>query len=815
MPINTLEKKTYNTDHLPGLQGLTESEVRVLRASGQGNVAPLRTSRSSIQIVRENVFTSVNMILFVLGIGLICLGQTSDAIVSVSVVFFNVLVGVVQEIRAKRTLDRIALLNRPRAIVIREGQERLVDPDEIVRHDLLAIRAGDQVLVDGPIVDDGRLEVDESLLTGEADPVSKRTGDMLYSGSFCLSGSAYYQAEKVGTQSVANQLTVSARAFRRVYTPLQRQINVIIQVMLLVAIFFEILLVISSQMNHVPLVKSVEMAVVIIGIVPKGLLLATSVAYALGALRIVSKGALVQQANAVESLSNVDVLCMDKTGTLTANAMVLDAMHPFDMEASDVWRMLGNYVASTSVSNATSTAIGAACDKNTPRNLHVCEEVPFSSSRKWSALSIDDATQRGVYVMGAPEILQPYLRNDTELEALIEEGATRGLRMVLFACYPDIVPLHDADGEPCLPGGLIALGLVSLRDTLRPEVRKTLSGFVEAGIQLKIISGDHPETVAALAKQAGLEIGIKVVSGEELAGIDDAELAQVAEEVTIFGRITPEQKARLVQALRGHNHYVAMIGDGVNDVLSLKQANLGIAMYSGSSAARGVADIVLLNDSFAALPHIFQEGQRIRNGMRNILQLFLIRVMYMTLLLVATMVLGGFPFVPKQNAILTFLTEGIPTLALAAWARPGVLQRGFTGSLLHFVLPAALTLGLAGLGVYLVELVAPAQLIVAQSALTTFAILCGVLLVSFVAPPARVRLDRSVVRGDWRPTLLALGLLAGYGVVLAIPALRALFDLVPLGMYDYVLIGSVAIAWGLSLYCLCRAHLLERFLQID
>ncbi len=815
MPTYTLEKKMYKTDHLPGLQGLTESEVKELHASGQGNVAPLRTSRSSIQIVRENVFTSVNMILFVLGIALIWLGQTSDAIVSVSVVFFNILVGVVQEIRAKRTLDRIALLNRPSAIVIREGRGQLVDPDEIVRHDLLAIRSGDQVLVDGPIVGDGRLEVDESLLTGEADPVSKRAGDMLYSRSFCLTGRAYYQADKVGAQSVANQLTASARAFRRVYTPLQQQINVIIQVMLLVAIFFEILLVISSQINHAPLVKSVEMAVVILGIVPKGLLLAASVAYALGALRIVSKGTLVQQANAVESLSNVDVLCMDKTGTLTANAMVLDALHPFDMEASDVWCMLGNYVASVSVSNATSTAIGAACDKNTLSNLHVCEEMPFSSSRKWSALSIDDATQRGVYVLGAPEILQPYLRNGTELEALIAEGAARGLRMVLFAYYPDIVPLYDADGEPCLPGGLIALGLVSLRDTLRPEAQKTLSSFVEAGIELKMISGDHPETVAALARQAGLETGIKVVSGEELAGMDDAELAQIAEEVTIFGRITPEQKARLVRALRSRDHYVAMIGDGVNDVLSLKQANLGIAMYSGSSAARGVADIVLLNDSFAALPHVFQEGQRIRNGMRNILQLFLIRVMYTTLLLVATMVLGGFPFVPKQNAILTLLTEGIPTLALAAWARPGVSQRDLTRSLLHFVLPTALTLGLAGLGVYLVELVASAQLIVAQSALTTFAVLCGVLLVSFVAPPARAGLGNSVLRGDWRPALLGLGLLGGYGVVLATPPLRALFSVVPLGMYDYALIGSVAMAWGLSLYWLCRARLLERFLQID
>jgi cation-transporting P-type ATPase E len=253
----------------------------------------------------------------------------------------------------------------------------------------------------------------------------------------------------------------------------------------------------------------------------------------------------------------------------------------------------------------------------------------------------------------------------------------------------------------------------------------------------------------------------------------------------------------------------------VNDVLSLKQANLGIAMYSGSSATRGVADIVLLNDSFAALPHGFQEGQRIRNGMRSILQLFLIRVMYMTLLLVAIMVLGGFPFVPKQNAILTLLTEGIPTLALAAWAHPGVSQRDLTRSLLHFVLPAALTLGLAGLGVYLVELVSTAQLIVAQSALTTFAVLCGVLLISFVAPPARTGLGSSVLRGDWRPTLLGLGLLGGYGVVLATPPLRALFDVVPLGMYDYALIGSVAMAWGLSLYWLCRARLLERFLQID
>ena len=811
MPTYISEQKTYSTGLM--LQGLSEREVETRRANGQGNVAPLKTGRSYPQIVRENVFTPVNTILFVLGIVLIILGQISDAIISVSVVFFNVLVSVVQEIRAKHTLDHIALLARPQATAVREGQERLIDPGEIVVGDLLVVRPGDQMVVDGQIIEGGRLEVDEALLSGESDPVSKRTGDWLYSGSFCLSGRAYYRAEKVGAQSVANQLTAGARAFRRVYTPLQRQINLIIQVMLLVAIFFELLLVMNSWLHPIPLVKSVEMAVVIIGIVPKGLLLATSVTYALGALGIAGKGALVQQANAVESLSNVDVLCLDKTGTMTANALTLDAVSPLGSEEADVRRTLGNYVASLSASNVTSTAIGLACSGHT---LPVHEEVPFSSARKWSALAIEDTAQRGVYVLGAPEVLQPSLRPGVDLGALVEEGAARGLRMVLFAFCPDLVPLHDQSGEPRLPAALIPLGVVSLRDTLRTEARETLTGFAEAGIQLKVISGDHPETVAALAKQAGLGADLGILSSEALTDMEDAQLARVAEETTIFGRVTPEQKARLVQALRSRNHYVAMIGDGVNDVLSLKQADLGIAMQSGSAATRGVADLVLLNDSFTALPAVFREGQRIRNGMHTIVQLFLIRVLYAAILLVATMALGGFPFTPKQNAILTFLTEGIPALALAAWARPGALPgRSLLRSLLQVVLPAALWISLVGLGVYLAELFATSQLVVAQSALITFAVLSGAVLIPLVAPPIKTRIGNDVFRGDWRPSLLALGLLVGYGVVLAVAPLRALFDLAPLEMSNYALIGGTVIAWGLSLCWLWRARLLERFLQVN
>jgi cation-transporting ATPase E len=836
MSISLSEQSTQSNSHIQSFQGLSESEVLERRSSGKGNVAPLKTSRSYLQIIRANVFTTVNTILFVLGITLIILGQTSDALVSVSVVFFNVLVSVVQELRAKHTLDHIALLTRPQATAVREGQEQLIDPGEIVVGDLLMVRPGDQIVVDGPVVGDGRLEVDESQLTGESNPISKHTGDVLYSGSFCLSGIAYYQAEKVGRDSIANQLTAGARSFRRVYTPLQRQLNVIIQALLVVAIFFEVLLAMSSWINHTPFVNSIEMAVVIIGIVPKGLLLAISVAYALGALRIlhitpaetksrresrvagvgfkdVDKGVLVQRANAVESLSNVDVLCLDKTGTLTANAMTLDAVYPFGIEASELRRLLGNYVMSVSVDNATSAAIGAACNGHV---LPVREEVSFSSARKWSALAIADPAQRGIYVLGAPEMLQSSLRSSTELGTLVAAESTRGLRVVLFAFNPDIVPLHDPNGEPCLPAELLPLGMVSLRDTLRPGVHETVAGFVEAGIQLKVISGDHPETVVALAKQAGLGTNIRVVSGEELAEMEDVQLAQVAEEHTVFGRITPQQKERLVQALRGRNHYVAMVGDGVNDVLSLKQADLGIAMHSGSSATRGVADIVLLGDSFAALPEVFREGQRIRNAMYTIVQLFMIRVLYAVMLLVGTMVLGGFPFTPKQNAILTLVTEGIPALALATWAHPGALPRhSFLRSLLHTVLPAALTISLVGLGLYLAERFTNSQLLSAQSALTTFVVLCGVLLIPFVASTMKSGFDSKGLMRDWRPSLLALGLLVGYGVVQAVPPLRTLFDLMPLGMSDYALIGIAAIAWGFSLFWVWRFRLLERFLQVD
>jgi len=449
-------------------QGLSEDEVAARRAQGLGNTMPVKTSRSYVQIARENIFNPINNLLYTLGIALAVLGKISDALISVGVVSLNVTVSVIQEVRAKRTLDRIAVLTRPSTTVIRSGKEWSVDPGDIVMGDILLVRPGDQIVVDGPVLSTNRLDVDESLLTGESNLIEKRPGDHLYSGSFCVNGSAYYQAEKVGAQSVAYGLTVGARAFRRIYTPLQREISLIIRIILLVAIFLEFLMALSTLSNTITIVEFVQRSVVITGIVPNGLLLAITVAYSLGALRIVGKGALVQQANAIESLSNVDVLCMDRTGSLTTNALNLSAVLPLHGEdEAELRRLLGDFVASGTTGNATSKAIGAACPG---QRRHVKEEIPFSSVHKWSGVALDDEAMRGIYILGAVEILQPALSSpeDEQLHLKVQEESAKGLRVLLFAAVPELEPLRDDDDKPRLPNGLVALGLVILRDELRP-----------------------------------------------------------------------------------------------------------------------------------------------------------------------------------------------------------------------------------------------------------------------------------------------------------------------------------------------------------
>ena len=837
--------------------GLSANEAAARKARGEVNVAPPPPGRTYGQIIVRNIFSFINNVFYVLCLLLVLLGRPSDAIIPLAVVLANVILSVLQEVRAKHKLDKIALLTRPTAKVMRDGHEQTTQPGEIVRGDLLVVGPGDQIVVDGAVVGAGTMEVDESQLTGESDLVGKRAGDQVFSGSFCVTGSAHYEAQHVGAASFANQVTAGARAERRVLTPLQRQTNGMIRLMLLVAGFLMVVLTVSAVAYRQPFVELVQNLVVVIGLVPQGLLLAIVVAYALGAVRVAGRGALVQQTNAIESLSNVDTFCLDKTGTLTTNRLQVHDIHPLGTGPDDLRRRLGNFVASATTSNKTSEAIAQAL----PGQKHTAiDEVPFSSARKWSALvfdaqkegayanpkaptdgnashlpALDDHSLRGVYVLGAPEMLRPHLRQGAELDGQGEEWAARGLRVLLFAYQPEPKPLHDGTDQVCDPQGLVPLGLVGLTDELRPNAYETLTAFAQEGVDLKIISGDNPETVKALAVQAGFDTRTKLISGPELDRLDDGQISTAAAEYGVFGRITPQQKERLVQALHAQGRYVAMTGDGVNDVLSLKRADLGIAMQSGSQATRAVADIVLTDDSFAVLPHAIREGQRIIAGMQNVLKLFLSRTFFVALLIIAIGIVIDFPFSPRQSALLSFLTAGAPAVALAAWAHPLRAGRGSTlGRIASFAVPAALAVTLIGLLLFvgyslpIFDLFAGGSATLgemnaalkdtlprAQTVLTYFLMVCGLLLVIFVEPPSRFWAVSGEGSGDRRPTWLAIALLIGVLLIAFVPALSRLFDLRPIQPPDMAVVWGAAAVWMFLVRWAWKRRLLERFLGMD
>ncbi|NJP11719.1 MAG: HAD-IC family P-type ATPase [Leptolyngbyaceae cyanobacterium RU_5_1] len=841
------------------LQGLSDREVVAKRAAGQGNNVSLQSSRSYGQILRENLFTFINAAFFTISLVMFLLGRFGDGVLVVVVIFGGVLVNICQEIWAKRKLDEIALLYRPKATVIRDGKELNVDPNEIVLGDILLLRPGDQIVVDGTVVGEGRIEVDESLLTGESDLIPKVVGDPVYSGSFCASGMVCYRTEKVGTETVAYKLMTGARAFRQVLTPVQQEINVVIRVFLLIACFLWILVGISFLSRSYSLNDVVQRSAVIAGLVPAGLLLAITLAYGLGAVRMIGQDVLIQQANAVESLSNVDVLCLDKTGTLTTNQIELQEVYPIGISEDELRSLLGVYAASTTAGNKTNDAIANACPGIISEPM---AEVLFSSARKWSALVFGrgqgsgedrEAVQNtlreghsptkfkiqnskfshspspGTYVLGAPEFLFSLTALSFDVADYIEAGARQGLRVVMFAYSPETRSLEGEDTSPMLPENLTPLGILRFSDQLRPEAKETLDGFAIAGIEVKIISGDNPQTVAALARQAGLGADIEVISGQELAQMDKLQFVQTALTSTVFGRITPDQKAELVRSLRRRGRYVAMIGDGVNDVLSLKQANLAIAMAGGSKATRSVADIVLLKDSFGALPHTFLEGQRIRNGIQDAMKLFMVRTFCVTLLVFATaIVTDSFPLQNKQSAIVSLIGVGFPTTFIPIWAKPGAIpRRSMVRSMLHFVIPATLTLTLVSLLVYLFYLVvaildlqpnlelAQVDYEIPRSALVTILVMGELLLLPFLKPPARFWVGGEPLSRDWRYSIVAVVLLGVYFTILAVPPLRSFFELSRLSVISYLFIGLVALEWCLILRAVWRSRFLDRFLGID
>jgi cation-transporting ATPase E len=785
--------------------GLTSAQVAERAAAGEVNVVPPVTSRSHRRIVFENTVSFINVLLYAIVVLLLILGLYGDALMTAALVVANAVVGVVQEVRAKRELDRIALLARPTATVIRDAREQAIDPASIVLDDLLVVRPGDQLQVDGIVVTDGDLRIDESLLTGESDLVAKNVGDPVLSGSFCMTGSGSYRAERVGASSFAQQLTGQARAYRNVKTPLQREIGLVMRVMVVLVILLgaEVVDAFRQLYEDVPLTESVRAAAVIVALVPQGLIFMVTVTYTIAALRLSGKGALIQRMNAVESTSQIDVLCVDKTGTLTTNRLALSGLQPLgDVCHDDLSELLGAYAASTTAGNRTSAALHEGFHRQA---RPLAGEVPFSSARKWSALALQD--DPALYVLGAPEMLRPALAPVDGLE-VIDEWTARGLRVLLFARYPQAPVLGE---EPRLVPGLVPLGLACLSDELRPEARETIAGFREAGIALKIISGDNPDTVAALARQAGLAGEITTVAGAELEELDEAGLREVVERTTVFGRVTPPQKEALVRALQANGHYVAMTGDGVNDVLALKQANLAIAMRSGSQVTRAVADIVLLQDSFAVLPKAFLEGQRILKGMQDIIRLFLVRTLYIALIILGASLLAlEFPVTPKQSALLALLTVGVPTLFLAAWARPGTTPRRLIPSSSHFILPAALTIAAVGLTVYVFFLRVTDDVALARTALTITTVICGLAVIPFSEPPNEAWVGGDELSGDVKPSVLAGATLVVFIVLLYVPTAREFYELEPLPFSAYPVIALVVTGWATALRALWRWRPVER-----
>ena len=610
----------------------------------------------------------------------------------------------------------------------------------------------------------------------------------------------------VGAASFANRLLAEAKRLGDERTPLQREVAATIWAIagLVLIAAIPVALATAALPGGFSSTQTLTAAAVLVTLVPQGLAIMVTVTYAAGALRISHLGALVQRQNAVESMARVDMLCMDKTGTLTtqriwyAGAEVLGGH-----AAGDVAATLGALAASTTTPNRTTDAIA---DANPGRALPVADEIPFSSERRWSGLRFVDGS---VWVLGAPPVVLPHIARGGAVRPATPGEMTVGVRVLLLASAPARAELRDGDGRPALPDDLEPVAILRFGEELRPDAREILAGFGRAGIELKVISGDDPATVQALARRVGLDVARGAASGPALAMLGDAEAAAEAERHSIFGRVEPSLKARLVALLRGRGHYVAMVGDGVNDILSLRRANLGIAMESGSAAARGVADLVLLGDRFGVLPKAVIEGQRIVAAMEATLVLLLSRTFYVLLIIAGAAIAGlPFPLTPRQNSVLAFATVGIPLIVLAIWVPPRRLPPSLLAATLRVSIPVSFAVVLVALPTYAYALGTGVPVVEAQTVLTSLTVFCGLGLLPLISSGAREESPGRLIR--WWPWVLAGIMLVVYLVVLALPIARDFYELTTLSLRDVLTLLAIGGAWTIAVHAILRTGLAPR-----
>lgn len=665
-------------------EGLSPQETKLRQSNGLSNIMPPSNTKSEGQIIKENVLTFFNLIFLVLALCL-CLVGSFKNLMFLLVAAANTVVGSFQEIRAKRAVDKLTLVAAGTAKAIRSGQRISVRTDQLVRDDIVEFAAGDQICADA-VVRDGQLQVNESLLTGEADAILKNPGDTLKSGSFVISGRARVQLTHVGSESYAAKLAAEARRnVRSTKSEMMLSLTKLITVVGIALIPLGIILFLRhflSVFQGLPLRDSVESTVsALIGMIPEGLYLLTSVAIAASCLKLSRKRVLVQDMNCIETLAHVDVLCVDKTGTITEPTMEVTDVYPLNSERfsyDDIEKILAAFYHGEEPDNETARAMGQQFAGET--TWRAVKRMAFSSSTKWSGA---DFGENGRYVVGAPEFIMGDRYDSIRSEA--EPWSERGCRVLLLAAYDtafDDGPLQSAHVAP--------IALVFLSNLLRPDAQETFRYFASQGVSVRVISGDNPITVAQVATRAGIENADRYVDATTLSTEQDFE--EAVKYYTVFGRVTPEQKRYLVRAFQKQGHTVAMTGDGVNDVLALKDANCGIAMASGSQAASQVAQIVLLNSQFSAMPAIVAEGRRVINNIQRAASLFLVKNIFsFALTLLLLFIDMPYPLLPIQLSLISTFTIGIPSFFLALEPNYARVEGKFMRNVIRRAMPGGLT----------------------------------------------------------------------------------------------------------------------------
>ncbi|MGW0394925.1 HAD-IC family P-type ATPase [Streptomyces sp. NPDC003042] len=742
--------------------GLTTAEVAERVATGRVNDVPAQSSRSIGEIVRANLFTRINAIIGVLFGIIMVVGPVQDGLFG-GVILANTMIGIIQEVRAKRTLDQLAIVGESRPRVWRDGARVTIGSSEVVIDDTIELGPGDKVVVDGAVIAADGLEVDESLLTGEADPVLKQPGDTVMSGSFVVAGTGAFTATRVGREAYASQLADEARRFTLVNSELRNGIDRILKFVTFAIIPAGIALIVTQLMvNDDDLPEAIRRMVGgLVPMVPEGLVLLTSLAFAVGVVRLGKKQALVQELPAIEGLARVDVVCLDKTGTLTETAMDVDQVIRLEPDLP-VEEVLGALGAADERPNASMQAIIDSYPA--PEGWQRRANAPFSSARRWSGATFAQPSGREAsWLLGAPDTMLPA---GHPVLATADSHGSLGLRVLLLA--QSSRPLGELQEDPsAVPRAVVPCALIVIRQRVREEAPATLRYFAEQGVAVKVISGDNALSVGAVARSLNLPGADNPVDARHLPE-DPQELADAVEKHSVFGRVGPQQKRDMVLALQSRGHTVAMTGDGVNDVLALKDADIGVAMGSGSPATRAVAQIVLLNNSFASLPSVVAEGRRVIGNIERVTNLFLTKTMYSVLMaLVVVIAQVPYPFLPRHITLIGSLTIGIPAFFLALAPNSERARPHFVGRVLRFAVPAGALAAVATSVSYLfARSVYDDNLDAETSAATLTLFLTALWALAIIARPY-----------TWWRILLVLTMATSFAVVLVVPYLQDFFQL--------------------------------------